>query len=85
MAHGYKQQQGIDFDETFSLVVKPTIIRTVFSAAFSSRWSLQQLDVKNTFLHGALSKEVYKKQPPDFVSSLSSSSRLLSQQSNLWP
>nr|GFA69485.1 hypothetical protein [Tanacetum cinerariifolium] len=67
VANGRSQQQGIDCDETFSLVVKPTTIRTVLSLAVSRDWSIHLLDVKNAFLHGHLSKTVYMHQPPGFV------------------
>ncbi|GJX47350.1 ribonuclease H-like domain-containing protein [Tanacetum coccineum] len=42
---------GIDVDETFSLVVKPSTIQTILSLATSQHWPVHQLDVKNTFLH----------------------------------
>ncbi|GJW37280.1 ribonuclease H-like domain-containing protein [Tanacetum coccineum] len=45
------QQQGIDCDETFSLVVKPATIQTVFSLAGSQQWPIHQLDMKNAFLY----------------------------------
>ena len=56
----------MDFDETFSLVVKPDTIRTVLSLALSRGWTIHQLDVKNAFLHGTLSKTVYCAQPAGF-------------------
>nr|GEV22359.1 ribonuclease H-like domain-containing protein [Tanacetum cinerariifolium] len=44
VANGHNQQQGIDCDETFSLVVKPATIRTVLSLAISRDWPVHQLD-----------------------------------------
>lgn len=43
------QEQGVDFDETFSLVVRPTTICIVLGLAMARQWSIHQYDVKNTF------------------------------------
>ncbi|GJX20844.1 ribonuclease H-like domain-containing protein [Tanacetum coccineum] len=58
MANGSTQQLGVDCDDTFSLVVKPAIIRIVLSLALSRNWPIHQLDVKNAFLNGDLSETV---------------------------
>ncbi|GJR26834.1 ribonuclease H-like domain-containing protein [Tanacetum coccineum] len=59
VANGSTQLEGVDVDETFSPVVKPSTIRTVFSMATSRHWPIHQLDVKNAFLHGYLFETVY--------------------------
>nr|GEU90227.1 ribonuclease H-like domain-containing protein [Tanacetum cinerariifolium] len=56
VSNGSSQQLGIDCDETFSQVVKPATIRIVLSLAVFHKWPIHQLDVKNTFLNGDLSK-----------------------------
>ncbi|KAK9069547.1 hypothetical protein SSX86_011451 [Deinandra increscens subsp. villosa] len=69
VVNGKSQTVGIDYDHTFSPVVKPTTIRTVLSLAVSRSWPIHQLDVKNVFLHGHLKETAYMFQSPGFTSS----------------
>ena len=64
---GNHQQVGIDLHETFAPVVRPATIRLVLSIKVTHNWPIRQLDIKNVFLHGLLTKNVYMCQPPDFV------------------
>ena len=57
----------MNFDETFSPVVKPPTVRLILSLAVSLNWPLRQLDVKNAFLHGTLKEEVYMVQPQGYI------------------
>lgn len=63
----FTQRLGIDFDETFSPVIKPATVLAVLSLAVSRDWPVHQLDVKNAFLHGTLQETVYCTQPAGFV------------------
>lgn len=60
---GFTQEYGIDYQETFSPVVKFTSIRAILALAASKRMTLRQFDVKTAFLNGDLEENVYMKQP----------------------
>ncbi|GKA92003.1 retrovirus-related pol polyprotein from transposon TNT 1-94 [Tanacetum coccineum] len=67
VARGYRQEEGIDFEESFAPVARLDVIR--FFLAFVARMNMivYQMDVKTTFLNGILRKEVYVGQPDGFV------------------
>jgi histone deacetylase 1/2 len=64
VAKGFKQRYGIDYEDTFSPLVKIAIVRLVLALSVSRGWSLRQLDVKNEFLHGVLEEE--EREPPGY-------------------
>jgi Reverse transcriptase (RNA-dependent DNA polymerase) len=59
VAKGYHQEEGIDYFETFSLMVRPTIIQVVLTISITYGWTMRQLDVHNVFLHGNLHDMIY--------------------------
>jgi len=67
VAKGFHQQEGVDYFETYSPVVKPITIRTVLSLTVFAGWYIKQVDVSNAFLHDHLQETVYMSQPPGFV------------------
>lgn len=68
VAKGLKQRYRIDYEDTFSPVVKASTIWLILSIVASKGWSLRQLDVQNAFLHGVLEEELYMIKPPRYES-----------------
>ncbi|KAJ9552796.1 hypothetical protein OSB04_016841 [Centaurea solstitialis] len=66
VAQGYRQEEGIDYDETFAPVARLEAIRIFLAHAAFLNIKVYQMDVKSAFLNGKLSEEVYVKQPPGF-------------------
>jgi hypothetical protein len=69
VAKGFTQRPGIDFEETFSPVVKHDSLRAVLAVAAERDLNMLQLDVKTAFLNGDLNEELYMTQPTGFVAS----------------
>ncbi|KAJ9557172.1 LOW QUALITY PROTEIN: hypothetical protein OSB04_011786 [Centaurea solstitialis] len=67
VAKGYKQQAGIDYDETFAPVARLEAIRILLAYAAHKSFTVYQMDVKTAFLNGELKDEVYVTQPEGFV------------------
>lgn len=63
----FHKTDRVDFFEIFSPVVKPSIVQIVLSLAFMNHWPIHQLDVKNAFINGVLTEEVFMHQPKGFI------------------
>lgn len=60
--------EGIDYHETFSLVVKIATVRSIVSIVASKGWHIYHMDVYNAFLRGDLHDKVYMLLPEGFAS-----------------
>jgi len=67
VAQGYTQIKGIDFEKTFTPVVRLETIRMTLAFTSFKDFKFFQMDVKSVFLNGFIEEEVYIVQPPDFI------------------
>nr|GEZ37216.1 retrovirus-related Pol polyprotein from transposon TNT 1-94 [Tanacetum cinerariifolium] len=67
VAHGYRQEEGIDFKESFAMVARLEAIRIFLAYAAYKNMVVFQMDVKTILLNGNLRKEVYVSQTDGFV------------------
>nr|GEZ56567.1 retrovirus-related Pol polyprotein from transposon TNT 1-94 [Tanacetum cinerariifolium] len=67
VVRGYRQEEGIDFEESFALVAKMEAIRIFLAYAAHKSFTVFQMDVKTAFLHGSLKEDVYVCQPEGFI------------------
>ncbi|GJX55008.1 retrovirus-related pol polyprotein from transposon TNT 1-94 [Tanacetum coccineum] len=67
LARGYRQEEGIDFEESFAPVARLEAIRIFLAFAAHMNMVVYQMDVKTAFLNGNLREEVYVSQPDGFV------------------
>ncbi|GJY96647.1 putative ribonuclease H-like domain-containing protein, partial [Tanacetum coccineum] len=66
VAQGYRQGEGVDYDEVFAPVARIEAIRLFLAFASFMGFIVYQMDVKSAFLYGNITEEVYVKQPPGF-------------------
>jgi hypothetical protein len=67
IARGFVQQEGIDYDDTFTPVARIESIRILLTLAAQEGWHVHYMDVKSAFLNDDFKEEVYVRQPPGFV------------------
>ena len=65
VAKGFRQVQGVDYDETFSPVAMLKSVRIML--AIATFYEIWQMDIKNVFLNGFLEEELYMMQLEGFV------------------
>lgn len=61
---GFRQKEGIDYNETFASVVKPMSYKALFPISAALDLEVHQMDVKTAFLYGKVEEEIYMEQPP---------------------
>jgi len=66
VTHGFSQQAGIDFTETFSPVIKMTSLRLLLAFATFYNFHIHQMDVVTAFLNGLLHEEIYIDHPEGY-------------------
>ncbi|GJR77680.1 retrovirus-related pol polyprotein from transposon TNT 1-94 [Tanacetum coccineum] len=67
VAKGYRQDEGIDFEESFALVARLEAVRIFVAYAAHKNFPIYQMDVKTEFLNCPLKEDVFVRQPDGFI------------------
>nr|GFA25145.1 retrovirus-related Pol polyprotein from transposon TNT 1-94 [Tanacetum cinerariifolium] len=67
VVRGYRQEEGIDFEESFAPVARMEAIRIFLAYVAHKSFTMFQMDVKTAFLHGSSKEDVYVCQPEGFI------------------
>ncbi|GJR03314.1 retrovirus-related pol polyprotein from transposon TNT 1-94 [Tanacetum coccineum] len=67
VAKGLRQEEGIDFEESFAPVARLEAVRMFIAYDVHKNITIFQMDVKTAFLNGPLKEEVYGSQPEGFI------------------
>ena len=66
VAKGFRQQLGLDFNETYANTVNPVVYRLILALSALEDWEIYQWDVKSAFPHAKIREEIYVRQPTGF-------------------
>jgi hypothetical protein len=66
VVQGFRQREGVDYDEVFAPVSKYSTLRAILATAASLDLDLHQLDIKTAFLNGTIDEDVYVAPPPGY-------------------
>jgi len=67
VAKGYARREGIDYEKTFSSIVRIASIRLILALVAHLNLKLYQMDITTAFLSGELDEEIYMDQPIGFI------------------
>jgi hypothetical protein len=66
VARGFSQIEGVDFNQIFSPVVRYKTVQLICALAALKKWHMSALDMRNAYLYGELSEEIYMEQPEGY-------------------
>ena len=66
VARGFSQMPGMDYNETFSPVVRLETILAILALAVAEDWEIQQMDIKGAYLNNKLKEDIYMDQPQGY-------------------
>ena len=90
VVHGFKQQEGLDYKDTFAAVIKPMSYKTMMGVGVKRGYKIRHMDVVTAFLYGYLDELIYVEQPHLFVTNAGQVCRLrkalygLKQSAQVW-